>query len=81
MPLSFFWGEEDFLIEKEIDEIKNKVLGENISELNFRTSYNPDFSEFVYLLRSQPMMFRDIVVQIKADKYFLDGKKAKLDDK
>lgn len=81
MPLSFFWGEEDFLIEKEIDEIKNKVLGENISELNFKVSDNPDFSEFVYLLRSQPMMFGDVVIQIKADKYFLDGKKAKLDDK
>ena len=81
MPLSFFWGEEDFLIEKETDKIKEDVLGSEISELNFRTSDNPDFSEFVYLLRSQPMMFGDIVVQIKADKYFLEGKKAKLDDK
>ncbi len=81
MPLSFFWGEEDFLIEKEIDKIKNDVLGDNISELNFKVSDNPDFSDFVYLLRAQPMMFGDIVIQIKADKYFLEGKKAKLDDK
>ena len=81
MPLSFFWGEEDFLIQKEIDKIKSDILGDDISELNFRTSDNPDFSEFVYLLRSQPMMFGDILIQIKADNYFLEGKKNKLDDK
>ena len=30
MPLSFIWGEEDFLIEKEINAVKQKVLGDNI---------------------------------------------------
>jgi len=82
MPVSLFWGEEDFLIEDEINKIKEKVIGSDISELNYRTSDNPDFSEFIYLLRSQPMMFGDLVINIKADKYFLEtGKKAKLDDK
>ena len=82
MPLSFIWGEEDFLIEKEINSVKQKVLGANISELNYKVSDNPDFNDFIFLLRTQPMMFGDIVSVIKADKYFLDGTKAKkLDDK
>lgn len=82
MPLSFIWGEEDFLIEKEINSVKQNVLGDDISELNYRVSDNPDFSDFVFLLRTQPMMFGDIVYVIKADKYFLDTAKAKkLDDK
>lgn len=82
MPLSFFWGEEDFLIEKEINDIKKKVLGDNISELNYKAVDNPDFATFVYLLRSQPMMFSDTVYNIKADKYFLEStKKFSLDDK
>lgn len=81
MPLSFFWGEEDFLIEQEVNKIKKQVLGDNISELNYRVVDNPDFAEFVFLLRSQPMMFGESVFVIKCDKYFLRGKKAKLDDK
>ena len=82
MPLSFFWGEEDFLIEKEINKIKNEVLSDGITELNCKTSDNPDFSEFAYLLRTQPIMFGNIVIVIKVDKYFLEtGKKIKLDDK
>lgn len=82
MPLSFFWGEEDFLIEKEIKEIKERVLKEDISELNFKTADNPDFSTLIFLLRSQPMMFGESVYVIKMDKYFLEAsKKVKLDDK
>ena len=82
MPLSFFWGEEDFLIEKEINSIKKQVLGENLSELNYKLVDNPDFATFVFLLRTQPMMFGESVYVIKCEKYFLKGgKKAKLDDK
>ena len=82
MSLSFFWGEEDFLIEEEIGKIKKEILGDNISELNYRVVDNPDFSEFVFLLRSQPIMFGESIYVIKCEKYFLkSGKKIKLDDK
>lgn len=82
MPLALFWGEEDFLIEKEANKIKKDVLGDNISELNYKLVDNPDFADFIFLLRSQPMMFGDIVYVIKCEKYLLkSGKKAKLDDK
>lgn len=82
MPLSFFWGEEDFLIEAEVNKIKKDVLGDNISELNYRVVDNPDFSEFIFLLRSQPMMFGESVYVIKCEKYFLKAsKKGKLDEK
>ena len=82
MPLYFFWGEEDYLIEKEVKSIKNKVLGDNFDALNFRVLDNPDFLTFDEALRSSPMFFGDILYVIKCDKYFLDTKgKAKLDDK
>lgn len=82
MPLSFFWGEEDFLIEKEINDIKEKVLSNDISDLNYRVIDNPDFSTLIFLLRSQPMMFGDCVYNIKVDRYFLEGKKKyNLDEK
>ena len=81
MPLSFFWGEEDFLIEKEVNKIKSEVLGENISELNYKVFDNPDFSNLIFLLRAQPMMFGDCVYLVKTEKYFLKSKKIKFDDK
>lgn len=82
MPISFFWGEEDYLIEQEINKMKSEILGGEISELNYKTTDNPDFKTLIFLMRSQPMMFGDILINIKADKYFLStAKKNDLDDK
>ena len=46
MPLYFFWGEEDYLIEKEVKTLKKKILGDSFDALNYRTLDNPDFTEF-----------------------------------
>ena len=82
MPVYFLWGDEDYLIEKRSKEIKNKVLGNDVNELNYRYVDNPPFSLFSELLRTNAMMFGDVVVQIKCPKYFLETKsKEKLDEK
>lgn len=82
MPVYFLWGDEDYLIEKRAREIKNKALGENINELNYRAVDNPSFSLFSELIRTNSMMFGDVVIQIKCQKYFLETKsKEKLDEK
>ena len=81
MPLYFFWGEEDYLIEKEVKALKKKILGESFDALNYRVLDNPDFSTFDEALRTSPMFFGDVFYLIKADKYFLETKsKIKLDD-
>ena len=81
MPLYFFWGEEDYLIEKEVKALKKKILGESFDALNYRVLDNPDFSAFDEALRTSPMFFGDILYIIKADKYFLETKgKIKLDE-
>ena len=86
MPVYLFWGDEDFTLENEIKTIKDEVLdtssGIEISPLNYRCLDNPDFKALIDALRSQPMMFGDVVYKIRADKYFLETtKKVKLDDK
>lgn len=86
MPVYLFWGDEDFTLENEIKDIKDKVLkisdGNEISPLNYRCLDNPDFKTLIDALRCQPMMFGDVVYKIRADKYFLETtKKFKLDDK
>ena len=81
MPLYFFWGEEDYLIEKEVKALKKKILGESFDALNYRVLDNPDFSAFDEALRTSSMFFGDILYIIKADKYFFETKgKIKLDE-
>ncbi|MBQ8635459.1 DNA polymerase III subunit delta [bacterium] len=82
MPIHFLWGDEDYLIERSINKIKKEILGDDVNELNYRAVDNPNFSLFSELIRTNAMMFGDIVIQIKCQKYFLESKaKEKLDDK
>lgn len=82
MPIHFLWGDEDYLIEHSVNKIKKEILGDNVNELNFRSYDNPNFSLFSELIRTNGMMFGDIVLLIKCQKYFLETKsKEKLDEK
>ena len=74
MPIHFLWGDEDFLIEKATNKIKKEILGTDVNELNYRAVDNPNFSAFSELIRTNAMMFGDIVIQIKCQKYFLETK-------
>ena len=82
MPIHFLWGDEDYLIEGSINKLKKEILKDDVNELNYRAVDNPGFSLFSELLKTNAMMFGDIVIQIKCQKYFLETKsKEKLDDK
>lgn len=82
MPIHFLWGDEDYLIERAVDKIKKEILGDDVNELNYKAVDNPNFSLFSELIRTNAMMFGDVVILIKCQKYFLETKsKEKLDDK
>jgi len=82
MPLYLFWGDEDYNVEAEINCLKKTVLQNDINALNYRVLDNPPFAEFDEALRSQPMMFGEVLYIIKTNKYFMEsGKKFSLDDK
>ena len=81
MPIYFLWGDEDYLIEKRAKEIRNKALKGDVNELNYKTADNPSFPMFSELIRTNAMMFGDLVIQIKCNRYFLETKdKQKLED-
>ena len=82
MPIHFLWGDEDYLIERSVNKLKKEILGDDVNELNFRSVDNPNFSLFSEGIRTNAMMFGDVIIQIKCQKYFLETKtKEKLDDK
>lgn len=80
MPLYLFWGDEDYLIDKEISKLKQSVLKGDINALNYKRYDNPKFQELESILRTTPMLFGDSLHIIKAEKYFLNQKKQHLTD-
>ncbi len=78
MPLYLFWGDEDYLIDKEISKLKKSVLKGDINALNYKRYDNPKFHELESILRTTPMLFGDSLHIIKAEKYFLNQKKQHL---
>ena len=71
MGISFFYGDEDYLIDLEIKNAKSS-LDENFSAMNFAEyTYNEKdkkngigFSDLIPILRTQPMMFGKMVIVI-----------------
>ena len=69
MAVYFFYGEEDFNIEQEVNKLK-KGLDKNFLEMSFKTYDNPKFPELISILRAQPMMFGKMLIIIKCLDYF-----------
>ena len=69
MAVYFFYGEEDFNIEQEIEKLK-KGLDKNFLEMSFKIYNNPKFPDLISILRSQPMMFGKMLIIINCLDYF-----------
>lgn len=69
MAVYFFYGEEDFNIEKEIEKLKGN-LDKNFLEMSYKVYDNPKFSDLISILRTQPMMFGKMLIIIKCLDYF-----------
>ena len=69
MAVYFFYGEEDFDIEREVEKLK-KGLDKNFLEMSFKTYDNPKFPDLIAILRTQPMMFGKMLIVINCLDYF-----------
>ena len=78
----FFYGDEEFNISNEIKKFKEK-LDTNFLEMSCKTFDNPKFPDLMVAIKSQPMMFGNMLVIINCLNY-LTSKKAEdksFDDK
>lgn len=66
----FFYGDEDYNIDLEIKKLKKKLLDKNFASMNFKTVTNPSFPDLISLLRTQPMMFGNLMIVIDCAEYF-----------
>ena len=80
--LYFYHGQEDFLIESELNKLKDKLMDKAFLATNFRVYDNPKFPELMDILRTPSLMFGSILAVINCEKYFFDTKgKISFDDK
>ena len=73
MSIYFFYGDEDYNIELEIKKLKKKLLDINFASMNFKVANNPSFPDLISLLRTQPMMFGNLMIVINCEKYFTNS--------
>lgn len=73
----FFYGDEEFNISNKIKEFKSK-LDKDFAEMSYKYFNNPKFPDLISAIKSQPMMFGKMLVEINCLGY-LSGKSA--DDK
>ena len=73
----FFYGDEEFNISNKIKEFKSK-LDKDFVEMSYKYFNNPKFPDLISVIKSQPMMFGKMLVEINCLGY-LSGKSS--DDK
>ena len=81
MAVYFFYGEEDFNIELEVETLKSR-LNKDFLAMNYQVLDGPDYQNLICALRTPPMMFGEMLVVIDASKYFfkVDNKEIKFED-
>ena len=73
MAVYFYYGDEDFNIELEIEKMKSR-LNQDFIAMNFQNLDNPEYPELITALRTPSMMFGDMLIVIDAEKYFCSQK-------
>ncbi len=73
MAVYFFYGDEDYNIELELEKMSSK-LNPDFKSMSLQTFDNPNFSTLITALRTTPMMFGDMLIIINAEEYLLSNR-------
>ncbi len=80
MALFLFYGQEEYLMEKEIKRLKSGLLDASFISMSYKVFDNPPFNTFMECIQSAPLMFGNTLAVINMDKYLI-GNKLSFDDK
>lgn len=80
MAVFLFYGQEEYLMEKEIKKLKNELLDTSFMSMSYKVFDNPDFNTLMDCVQSAPLMFGNTLTIINIEKYLI-GNKMGLDDK
>ena len=69
MSVYFYYGEEDYNIDLELNKMRSKLNPDFLS-MSYKSLNHPDFTDLITALRSAPMMFGPSLVVIDIKNYF-----------
>ena len=81
MTLYLFHGQEEFLMEKEIGKLKDKLLDKSFISMNYKVFSNPKYTDLIDILSTQPMMFGNSLMLVEINDYIEQKGVGVLDDK
>ncbi|MDD3150328.1 MAG: DNA polymerase III subunit delta [Candidatus Gastranaerophilales bacterium] len=73
MPIFLYWGDEDYTLEKDLQQLKSKTLDEAWKSLNYKKLNNPDLKTLIESLETVPMAFGNSMIEINAENFLLRG--------
>lgn len=79
-PVYFFYGEEDYLLEDALKEIKSKIVDQRFADLNYYefSGTKIDLSEILEIARELPLLGSKIMVVVRDAIWIEEGKKEEL---
>ena len=80
MAVYLFYGQEEYLMEKEIKKLKDELLDASFVSMAYKVFDNPPFNNLIEVVQAAPLMFGSTLSIVYADKYLI-GNKISLDDK
>lgn len=80
MAVYLFYGQEEYLMEKEIKKLKSELLDASFMSMAYKVLDNPNYNDLISIVQSTPLMFGNTLSLIYIDKYLI-GNKLSLDDK
>ena len=80
MSVHFFYGQEYYFLEKEIQKMRAEYLNSAFITMNYKTLDNPEGAQLVECCQSAPMMFGDMLSVIDVDKYLIGNKMSLTDE-
>lgn len=79
MAVYFFYGEEDYNIDLELESMRSKLNLDFLS-MSYQVLDSPDYQALIGAIRTMPMMFGNMLTIINAYNYFFDKKKTWFED-
>lgn len=75
MPAYLYWGEEDYTLEKAINDLRDQILDPEWAMLNHKILDEPDIKTLIETLQCIPMVFGNLLIEIRTSSLFLRGGK------
>lgn len=80
MAVFLFYGQEEYLMDKEIKKLKGELLDSSFISMAYKVFDNPPFSTLIECVQSAPLMFGNTLSVIYLNEYLI-GNEESLDDK